>query len=70
MLDYSVYRWNDRMGTGDANDLQFLICIVYIKSGAGVPYGDVVNVINEVRRIGVDKIGLVADKKSNARPSA
>ena len=37
--------------------------IVYIKSGVGVTYGDVVNVINEVRKVGVDKIGLVADKK-------
>lgn len=37
--------------------------IVYIKSGVGVSYGTVVNVINEVRKIGVDKIGLVADKK-------
>jgi len=37
--------------------------IVYIKSGVGVSYGDVVNVINEVRKKGVDKIGLVADKK-------
>ena len=37
--------------------------IVYLKSGVGVPYGDVVNVINEVRKLGVDKIGLVADKK-------
>ncbi len=37
--------------------------IVYIKSGVNVHYGDVVNVINEVRSIGVDKIGLVADKK-------
>ena len=37
--------------------------IVYIKSGAAVAYGDVVNVINEVRKVGVDKIGLVADKK-------
>ena len=36
--------------------------IVYIKSGVGVSYGDVVNVINEVRKLGVDKIGLVADK--------
>src|SRR5215470_10194054 len=35
--------------------------IVYIKSGVGVSYGDVVNVINEVRKLGVDKIGLVAD---------
>ena len=37
--------------------------IVYIKSGVVVGYGDVVNVINEVRKLGVDKIGLVADKK-------
>ena len=37
--------------------------IVYIKSGVGVSYGDVVDVINEVRKVGVDKIGLVADKK-------
>jgi biopolymer transport protein TolR len=37
--------------------------IVYIKSGVGVSYGDVVNIINEVRALGVDKIGLVADKK-------
>ena len=37
--------------------------VVYIKSGVGVSYGEVVNVINEVRALGVDKIGLVADKK-------
>jgi biopolymer transport protein TolR len=37
--------------------------IVYIKSGVAVSYGDVVNVINEVRKLGVDRIGLVADKK-------
>jgi biopolymer transport protein TolR len=37
--------------------------VVYIKSGVSVSYGDVVNIINEVRAIGVDKIGLVADKK-------
>ena len=37
--------------------------IVYIKSGVGVGYGDVVNVINELRKLGVDQIGLVADKK-------
>jgi len=35
---------------------------VYIKS-AGVSYGGVVSVINEVRKLGVDKIGLVVDKK-------
>jgi biopolymer transport protein TolR len=38
--------------------------IVYIKSGVGVSYGDVVTVIDEVRRKGeVQQIGLVADKK-------
>ena len=37
--------------------------IVYIKSGVEVSYGEVVNVINAVREKGVDKIGLVADKK-------
>ena len=43
--------------------------IVYIKSGVGVSYGDVVNVINEVRKLGVDKIGLVADKKKGGAPA-
>jgi biopolymer transport protein TolR len=37
--------------------------IVYIKSGVGVNYGTVVEVINVIRKQGVDKIGLVADKK-------
>ena len=36
---------------------------VYIKSGVAVSYGNVVNVINEIRKRGVDQIGLVADKK-------
>ena len=44
--------------------------IVYIKSGVGVSYGEVVNVINEVRGLGVDKIGLVADKKKKAGATA
>lgn len=44
--------------------------IVYIKSGVGVSYGDVVNVINEVRKLGVDKIGLVADKKKGGKVAA
>jgi biopolymer transport protein TolR len=39
--------------------------VVYIKSGVGVSYGEVVNVINEVRALGVDRIGLVADKKKD-----
>ena len=44
--------------------------IVYIKSGIGVSYGDVVGVINEVRKLGVDKIGLVADKKKGGAAAA
>src|SRR5687768_2133610 len=37
--------------------------IVYVKSGVNVSYGEVVRVINAVREKGIDKIGLVADKK-------
>jgi biopolymer transport protein TolR len=37
--------------------------IVYIKSGVNVSYGEVVKIINAVREKGVDKIGLVADRK-------
>jgi biopolymer transport protein TolR len=44
--------------------------IVYIKSGVGVSYGEVVNIINEVRALGVDKIGLVADKKKKGGSTA
>lgn len=43
--------------------------IVFIKSGVNVSYGDVVNVINEVRALGVDKIGLVADRKKGTPPT-
>jgi len=46
--------------------------IVYVKSGVGVQYGSVVEVINIIRQQGVDKIGLVADKKKKggAAPAA
>lgn len=44
--------------------------IVYIKSGVGVNYGSVVEVINLVRKSGVDKIGLVADKKKKGAATA
>jgi biopolymer transport protein TolR len=37
--------------------------IVYVKSGVNVNYGEVVRVINAVREKGIDKIGLVADRK-------
>ena len=44
--------------------------VVYIKSGTGVSYGDVVTVINEMRALGIDKIGLVADKKKGGAEAA
>jgi len=44
--------------------------IVYIKSGIDVSYGEVVRVINAVREKGVDKIGLVADKKKGKAAAA
>lgn len=43
--------------------------IVYIKSSVGVQYGTVVKIINLVRKQGVDKIGLVADKKKGGPPA-
>jgi biopolymer transport protein ExbD/biopolymer transport protein TolR len=44
--------------------------IVYIKSGIDVSYGEVVKVINAVREKGVDKIGLVADRKKGKGAAA
>ncbi len=44
--------------------------IVYIKSSVNVSYGEVVKVINAVREKGVDKIGLVADKKKKGATAA
>jgi len=44
--------------------------IVYIKSGVNVSYGEVVKVINAVREKGVDKIGLVADRKKKGATAA
>ncbi len=44
--------------------------IVYIKSGVNVSYGSVVEVINVIRQQGVDKIGLVADKKKKGAAGA
>src|SRR5262249_31470028 len=36
--------------------------VVYIRGGVGVPYGEIVDVINFMRGAGFDQIGLVADK--------
>ena len=45
--------------------------IVYIKSGVNVSYGDLVDVIDVVRRKGeVQQIGLVADKRKKGATTA
>jgi biopolymer transport protein TolR len=44
--------------------------VVYIKSGVGVSYKEVVRVINAVREKGIDQIGLVADKKKKGAAAA
>jgi biopolymer transport protein ExbD/biopolymer transport protein TolR len=36
--------------------------VVYIRGGIGVPYGEVVDIINDIRDAGYDQIGLVADR--------
>ena len=41
--------------------------IVYVKAAVFVRYGTVVSVINAIRAAGFDQIGLVADKKKDAR---
>ena len=43
--------------------------IVYLKSGVGVDYGEVVDVLNVIRKEGVERIGLVADKKKGGASS-
>ena len=41
--------------------------IVYIKSGINVDYGTVVQAIDTIRKQDIDKVGLVADKKKQAK---
>ncbi len=43
--------------------------IVYIKSGIEVDYGRVVEAIDTIRKLDIDKIGLVADKKKGGEPA-
>lgn len=38
--------------------------IVYVKAGVSVKYSSVVSVVNAIRASGIDRIGLVADKKT------
>ena len=48
----------NRMKLRRPNDPQ----VVYIRGGIGVPYGDVVDVIESIRGAGFEQVGLVADK--------
>jgi biopolymer transport protein TolR len=38
--------------------------VVYIRGGVGVPYGDVVDVINSIRDAGYQHVGLVSEKRN------
>lgn len=44
--------------------------IVYIKSGVEVDYGNLVEIINIIRKQNIDKIGLVADRKKGGAKSS
>jgi len=42
--------------------------VVYIKADIDVDYGKVVQAIDTIRKVDIDKIGLVADKKKGVEP--
>lgn len=44
--------------------------IVYVKSGTGVSYGQVVGIIDVIRQQDITQIGLVADKKKKGTSAA
>ncbi|HEX8492702.1 MAG TPA: biopolymer transporter ExbD [Pyrinomonadaceae bacterium] len=44
--------------------------IVYVKSGTGVSYGQVVGIIDVIRQQDITQIGLVADRKKKGGSSA
>ena len=78
--DNKSYLGKDKIETADLTDkVQKLMetkkpeeRIVYIKSDVNADYGSVVQVIDAVRKAGIDQIGLVADKKKGgpAAPAA
>ena len=43
--------------------------VVYIKADIDVDYGKVVQAIDTIRKVDIDKIGLVADKKKGVEPA-
>lgn len=40
--------------------------VIYIRAGIGVPYGEVVDVINSIRDAGFQHVGLVADRRNQS----
>ncbi|MFY9222771.1 MAG: biopolymer transporter ExbD [Blastocatellia bacterium] len=44
--------------------------VVYIKGGALVSYGSIVDTISSIRESGIDRIGLVTDKEKDKAPGA
>lgn len=43
--------------------------VVYIKGDAQANYGSIVEAVNIIREAGIDRIGLVADKKKDGAPA-
>ncbi len=41
--------------------------VIYIRGGINVPYREIVTVVDAIREAGFDEIGLVADKKKEAK---
>lgn len=44
--------------------------VVYIKGGAMVSYGSIVETISSIRESGIDRIGLVTEKDKDKKPEA
>ena len=42
--------------------------IVYLKSDRNATFGDVGRVVDEIRSVGVDKLGLLTEKRAGTRP--
>ena len=40
--------------------------VIYIRAGVGVPYGEVVDVINSIREANFQYVGLVADRRNQS----
>jgi biopolymer transport protein ExbD len=43
---------------------------IFVKADAGARYGDVVNVVDDVRSAGVDQLGLLTEERKQGSPEA